>query len=380
MSGVNHLRVLHLLDTTEDYAGTEIHLTTLVKTQICQGLRAEIAVMEGGLLHRAVQAESLPFSLLPQGSYLQQLKELAEMTCDKYDVVHAHNGRTRLLAAMAVKPPIAVVATQHFISTQSENYRGLKKRAANHAHRQVNRRISHFIAISQAARDAMVERERVNPAKITIVANGIEPLDKPDAAQRIELRRELGVADGSPLIVCVARLRIEKGLHFLIDAMPAVLAAHPQTRLVIAGDGGLQNALEAQAYKLGVRSSIDFLGYRKDATRLIGAADLFVLPSPAEPFGLVLIEAMAQGIAALATRAGGPLEIIEDGVSGRLVKSSDAFDLASAMVALLSNDKKREELGHNAFQRFSERFTADRMAAATLEVYERIARARSGDR
>lgn len=368
------MRVLHLLDTTEDYAGTEIHLTTLVKSQLCQGMRAEIAVTKGGLLHQAVESESLPFSLLPQGTYLQQLKAINEMTHQKYDVVHAHNGRTRLLAALAVKSPIALVATQHFISTQSETYRGLKKRVANQAHRQVNQRISHFIAISEAARGAMIEREGVSSSKITVVANGIEPLQKPDAMQKIELRRELGVEEGAPLLVCVARLRIEKGLHFLIDAMPAVLAAYPRTRLVIAGDGGLQGELEAQASKLAVRTSIDFLGYRDDATRLIGCADLFVLPSPAEPFGLVLIEAMAQGVTAIATRAGGPVEIIEDGVSGQLVKPSDAPDLAMAIVNLLSNSEKREEIGRNAFQRFNERFTAERMAAAISEVYQRAAK------
>lgn len=370
------MRVLHLLDTTEDYAGTEIHLTTLVKAQIRQGIAAEIACVEGGPLHQAVQAESLPFILLSTGNYLQRLKSMKEKTCGRYEVVHAHNGRTRLLAALAVQSPIAVVATQHFISTQSAMYRGLKKQVANQAHRQVNRHITHFIAISQAASDAMIEREGVDPSKITVVPNGIEPLQPLETTQKMQLRKELGIENHVPFIVCVARLQREKGLPFLIEAMPSVLAAHPQAHLVIAGGGdeGLKNQFEAQSSKLGLNSSVDFLGYRKDAPRLIGAADLFVLPSPNEPFGLVLIEAMAQSIPAIATRAGGPVEIIEDGVSGQLVKPSDASALAAAMISLLSNHKKREEIGHSAFQRFNQRFTAERMAAATLEVYQRATR------
>lgn len=367
------MRVLHLLETTGNYAGTEIHLTTLVKAQIRQGIGAEIAVTAGGLLHRAIQAQSLPHLLLPSGNLPQQVRGMREITRGKYDIVHAHNGRTRLLAALAVKSPIAVIATQHFISTQSQSYRGAKKWAANRAHRLINRRMAHFIAISQAACDAMIEREGVSRAKITVVANGIEPLTAPDSAQKLALRRELGIDPNALLIVCVARLSAEKGLRFLLGAMPAVLAAHPQARLLIAGDGELKSQLEAQAATLNLQTAIDFLGYRDDATRLIGSADLFVLPSPAEPFGLVLIEAMAQGVAPLAARAGGPLEIIEDGVSGQLVKPSDASDLGAAIIELLADSQKRALMGQNALQRFHERFTADRMAAATIEVYRRAA-------
>ncbi len=368
------MRVLHLLDTTEDYAGTEIHLTTLVRAQIEQGIGAEIACAEGGLLHRAVQEQGLPHSLLPSGNFPQKMKELGRATRHKYDVVHAHNGRTRLLAALAVKPPIAVVATQHFISTQSETYRGLKKWAANRAHRQVNRRIAHYLAISGAVREAMMAREGITSSKITVVPNGIDPLRAPDAAQKIEIRRELGIAEEAPFIFCAARLRAEKGLDFLIAAMPQIVSAHPQTRLFIAGDGDLESELKAQVKELNLSNSIQLLGYRSDATRLMGAADLFVLPSPAEPFGLVIIEAMAQGVATIATRAGGPLEIIEDGLSGQLVKPADAPDLAAAIIELLFDSARRAALGERALGRFNAHFTAERMAAATVEVYRSATR------
>ncbi len=277
------------------------------------------------------------------------------------------------MAVLSNSAPAAVVATQHFIQTQSAMYRGAKKRVANEAHRRINGRVTHFIAISQAASDAMIEREGVSPDKITIVPNGIEPIEKPDAAQKFQLRRELGIPDGAPLLVCAARLRIEKGINFLIAALPAVLAAHPQTRLVVAGEGGLQNELQAQAEGLGVSHAVQLLGYRDDAIRLIGCADVFVLPSPAEPFGLVLIEAMAQGIVPVATRAGGPLEIIEDGISGRLAVPGNAQDLAAALIDLLSHREKRDSMGRSALERFNQNFTVEHMTAATLEVYRRVA-------
>lgn len=366
------MRVLHLLDT-DGFAGTEIHLIALVKALRKQGVEADIACQGNSRLHRAIEEAALPVVPVLTGGRLEQLGAVRKVARESYDIVHAHNGRTMILASAATSSGLAAVATQHFIAPQSATYRGLKKRLANQAHRQINRRFAHFIAISNGARDAMIEREGVDPSQITVVPNGTEPSQRLDAGERAELRRQMGISSDANLVVCVARLSEEKGLRYLIEAMPTVVLAHPATRLVIVGEGILKDELERQTSQLGLQSNLGFLGFRPDATRIMGAADLFVLPSPAEPFGLVLIEAMAQGIPVVATRCGGPVEIIEDGVSGQLVKPADASDLATAMIGLLSDSSKREVLGRNAFHRFNERFTAERMATATLEVYQRAA-------
>ncbi|MBW3635203.1 MAG: glycosyltransferase [Armatimonadetes bacterium] len=367
------MRVLHLLDT-DGFAGTEIHLVALVKALRQSGVEADIACQRESRLHRAAQEAALPVVPLLTGGRLEQLAAVRKIARKSYDIVHAHNGRTMILAAAAANSRLAAVATQHFIAPQSSTYRGLKKRLANQAHRQINRRFAHFIAISHGAREAMMEREGVDPSHITVVPNGTEPMPRLDGAERDDLRRQMGVEDHSLLVVCVARLTEEKGLRYLIEAMPTVLLSHPATQVVIAGEGSLRDELERQASDLGLQSNLRFLGFRSDATRIMGAADLFVLPSPAEPFGLVLIEAMAQGVAVVATRCGGPVEIIEDGVSGRLVNPADAPALASALVALLRDANKRKCLGENALRRFEQHFTAQRMAAATLEVYRRAAK------
>jgi glycosyltransferase involved in cell wall biosynthesis len=367
------LRVLHLLDT-DGFAGTEIHLMALVKALRQSGVEADIACQDDSRLHRAAQEAALPVMPLLTGGRLGQLAAVRKVARKSYDIVHAHNGRTMILAAAAANSRLAAVATQHFIDPQSATYRGLKKGLANQAHRQINRRFTHFIAISHGARDAMIEREGVDPSHITVVPNGTEPVQRLDGAERDELRREMGIESGSLLIVCVARLTEEKGLRYLIEALPTVLLTHPATQVVIAGEGSLRDDLERQVSNLGLQSNLRFLGFRSDATRIMGAADLFVLPSPAEPFGLVLIEAMAQGVPVVATRCGGPLEIIEDGVSGQLVNPADAPDLALAVGVLLLDAKRRQCLGENAMQRFEQHFTAQRMADATLEVYRRAAK------
>jgi len=109
------------------------------------------------------------------------------------------------------------------------------------------------------------------------------------------LREEFGVPSKAALVVTVARLEAEKGINDLLDAVSQVLAspAAADTHFVTVGDGAQKSALLERSRRLGIESRVRFVGFRTDATDFIAAADLFVLPSPAEAFGLVLLEAMA---------------------------------------------------------------------------------------
>jgi glycosyltransferase involved in cell wall biosynthesis len=143
----------------------------------------------------------------------------------------------------------------------------------------------------------------------------------------------------------------------------------PQAQCVIAGEGSERARLDAEISRLNMGSKVKLVGFVPDTLSLINASDLFVLPSLAEPFGLVLLEAMALGIPVIATKAGGPVEIIRDGESGLLVPSSDAGALAEAIGKLAGDSGTAKRLGRRGLSRFHERFTADRMVDATLSVY-----------
>ena len=201
------------------------------------------------------------------------------------------------------------------------------------------------------------------------VPNGIDPLVLPSPERLAALRAELAVPPGVPMVVTVARLVAEKGIGTLIDAVVIVRRTVPDAVFVVVGEGDLATPLGDRARQLGVDGVVRFAGFRADATDVIAAADVFVLPSPAEPFGLVLLEAMALGRPVVATAAGGPLEIVVDRQTGRLVPPSDPAALAGAIVDLLQDPSARERMGAAGLQRFHERFTADRMAAATVAMY-----------
>ena len=130
-----------------------------------------------------------------------------------------------------------------------------------------------------------------------------------------------------------------------------------------------REALEKQIIRLNLEHNVRLLGFRSDVLALMRLCDLFVLPSLAEPFGLVLIEAMALSRPVIATRAGGPLEIVEEGVTGLLVPPSSPESLAEAIGELLSNPERRAAFSRSGRSSYENRFTASRMAKATLAVY-----------
>lgn len=364
------MRCIHLLDTNE-FAGTERHVLLLAQQMRRQGADAVIGCRSGSPLEREAAARAIPTVNLGSRPGFGMLCALWRCVRRKeVDLIHAHNGRTLLIGAIVERlTGVPLFATQHFLEPQFTTYRGMKRALANAAHHWVNQSVSRFAAVSEAARVATLAREQIAPEQVVTIPNGVEPLPALSPERRLALRAELGADSDGPLIVTVARLVTEKGLGDLVATVPKVLQSIRNAKFVVVGDGPLARSLSELAAQLGVARSIRFAGFRPDATDIIATADLFVLPSPAEPFGLVLLEAMAMARTVIAVAAGGPLEIVADGRTGQLVPPSDPNALAKAIVELLMEPAKLESMGLAGQQRFTQLFTAERMAAATLALY-----------
>jgi glycosyltransferase involved in cell wall biosynthesis len=263
------------------------------------------------------------------------------------------------------------VATQHFIEPAHVSRHGLHAFVSRVAHHWVNRQMSRFIAISEAAKAAMLARGEGAEDTISVVPNGMPLADPARFASAEKIRAELGIAPGAPLIVSVARLEREKSIETLIAAMRDVVAGEPSAVCVIAGDGAQKAALLSQIAASGLERAVRLIGFRNDALALMHAAAVFVLPSPAEPFGLVLIEAMSVGKPVIATRAGGPLEIVVEGETGLLVAPSAAEEMGRAILSLVRDADLRQRMGVAGHARFLEKFTVERMTRATIAAYER---------
>lgn len=371
------MRIL-LYSDSDVFAGTERHLMELAHGLQQAGISLTLACPVPSVL--ADRASDLEINILPipkrgaaiDWSATRVLRRL--IRCGAADVIHVHNGRTALAAALAVRLANAgrCVMTQHFLNPAHSTRRGLKGWVSQRVHGWLNRSVDHFVAISEAVRQNMFARGDATARRVTVVPNGIalpDPATLPPAQQ---MRRELRVPADAPMVVCAARLEPEKRVDCLIEAMSLVRNSHPTAVCVVAGDGSCRRALEQQLSQKGLGGSCRLVGFRADVLSIIAAGDLFVLPSLAEPFGLVLLEAMALKKPVVATDAGGPREIVINGETGFLVPPSDAGSLAGAIGRLLDDPSARREMGESGYDRFCRCYTSKRMAEATAAVYRRV--------
>jgi glycosyltransferase involved in cell wall biosynthesis len=218
------------------------------------------------------------------------------------------------------------------------------------------------------------------PAHVEVIPYGVDPQAfRPDAAAAAEVRAELGLPAAAPLIVTVSRLVYKKGLTYLLEAFPAVLAEHPCATLVLAGYGDLRDELERRAHELGVAAHVRFPGQleRARAARYISAADVYVVPSVRDQRGNVdglpnaLLEGMGAARPIVASCVAGIPEVITDGEHGLLVPERDPHALAAAISRLLGDRALAARLGAAARRRITTELTWDQTAARFEAVYRR---------
>jgi glycosyltransferase involved in cell wall biosynthesis len=206
-----------------------------------------------------------------------------------------------------------------------------------------------------------------------LIPNGI-PIERyaHPVVGRDEWRMREGFGPNDLLLVCVGRLSCQKNPALLLDAFALGPASDPRSRLLFVGDGELRGEMEACASSLGLRERVHFLGVRADVPEVLGAADVFVLPSAWEGNPLSIMEAMAAGRPTVCTAVGGVPELVEDGVTGLLVPPGDEGALAAALARLAGGSELREPMGRSAAHRAIERFDVGAMARAYEELYENL--------
>lgn len=205
------------------------------------------------------------------------------------------------------------------------------------------------IVVSEAVAEFCVEHRSIHPDKIETIRNGI-PLDEfrnvPEQAVR-EAADEL-VDHSAPTIGAVARLDEEKGITYLLEAIPAIQAEIPAVKVLIVGEGSLRSELEAKAEQMGIAEDVIFTGERRDVPRLYKLMDVKVISSMYEGIPLTLFEAMATGTPVVATKVGGIGEVIEDGENGMLVQPRKPKDIAEAVIDLLKDGRRRRDIAARA--------------------------------
>ena len=287
----------------------------------------------------------------------------------KPDVIHAHDAHGVAMAGLALslgaasakdgEPPLVVSRRVDF-HLRSNSFSRWK-------HRQVDC----FIAASEAIRHMLIA-DGVPENRTVTVHEGID-VEHVRAAPLVDVHQAFFLPHGAPVVGNIAALVPHKGQRHLIEAAHIVVQKLPDVRFVILGEGELREALERLIKEYRLEKHVLLPGFRTDVLGCLKSFDLFVMSSVTEGLGTSLLDAMACSRPIVATEAGGIPEVVDHGVTGLLVPPRDHAAMADAIVALISDQSRRRQMGDAGFARVNDRFTVERMVAATAAVYARVA-------
>ena len=219
---------------------------------------------------------------------------------------------------------------------------------------------------------AQVLREQRMSYDVGIWSRGVDTEIFSPARRDMDWRRQQGIADSEPVVLFLGRIVMEKGLDVFAEAMDALAARGTRARVLVVGDGParpwFRNRLPDDAVFVGFQGGAD-LG------RAIASADMLLNPSVTETFGNVTLEAMACGLPVIAARATGSLSLVEDGVTGRLIRPGGTEQFAQALQAYVEDGEARHMAGE-AGRQASERYAWDAVNGALAEAYLRVIRQR----
>ncbi len=286
-------------------------------------------------------------------------------------LVHTHNTAAHLYGSLAARLARAgggalgprVVHTKHGRDEPSRRRRVLLNRLASALSDRV-------VTVSDDAAAVAIEIERVRPAKVVTIWNGVDGGEfRPRAAA--SARAALGVPEGGFHVGCVARLAPVKDHRTLLDAFARFRAGRPDAHLTLVGDGPERAALEARAARLELDGAVTFAGERPEVAPLLAAFDVFALSSLSEGISLTLLEAASAGLPIVATRVGGNEEVVLDAETGVLVPAADPAAFAAALAAVAARSD-RATMGALGRARVERRFSVERMAQAYAKVYAEV--------
>ena len=267
-----------------------------------------------------------------------------------FDLVHGHDWLVAMACDhLARRFSSPLVATIH--ATEHGRHQGwVDRHPQSHIHgveRWITNRADRVIACSFYMREQIADIFGVPEDRIDVIANGIDPGDlQPQSGPELRrLRREFA-EPGEKLVLLIGRLVYEKGFQLALEAMPTVLRRAPGTRFLVAGSGTHEAELKAQARELGLLEHGTFLGWIGDDVlhSLYRLADVCVVPSIYEPFGLVALESMASGCPCIVADTGGLREVVPDDAAGLRFRARDPEALADVAVRVLTDPELGERL------------------------------------
>lgn len=281
------------------------------------------------------------------------------------DIVHVNGSQdhwTAVIANSLLHHKYCIVRTRH------NTYK-----VSNHPlNKWLNLKATDYhITVCELVRNSLIKNNAFPEEIITAIHNGVDVEEfKPNEELRKKAREEFGFSPDEVVLGISARLNPAKGHKFLIHAVKKIINSCPNIKVLILGQGILEDELKKLTSKLKLENVIKFGGYRKDIAYCTQAFDVAIMPSiDCDTSSFSLKEAMAEGKPVIASDYGGLPEIITNGVEGFIVPAGTIDPLADAILKLANNPELRKEMGKNALKRASLQFSLEQFVEKTIETY-----------
>jgi glycosyltransferase involved in cell wall biosynthesis len=342
------LQVFFLLRGLQDHPGEHV-LVCPIGSAIADAAREFVRVVE------------IPCRGDHDLTFLWRLKRILEQ--ERPDLVHLHSRRgADVLGGIAAK----LAGVPAILSRRVDNPepRWLVKLKYGLYQR--------IVTISEGIRHVLLA-EGLPPEKVVCVPSAVDTQRyRPGCRNRDWFRTEFELGDNEKTIGMAAQFIPRKGHRTLIEAIPAILKAHPQTRFLLFGQGPEENAIHGLVTRNKLDAHVIFAGFRNDLDQILPCLDLLVHPAFMEGLGVILLQAAACGIPIVAGRAGGIPEIVQDGKNGYLITPGDPVALTEKINHLLANAGLAHQFGQSGRSRVESHFSIDAMVAGNRKIYKAI--------
>lgn len=355
--------------------GVEVHVLTRGG-----GHLATEEVRHGVVVHR-VREPQFPKDVNAFVRWVEQMNDdmraLGLELCERFefDLVHSHDwlvaGAAEQVARRIGRPWLVTVHATEFGRHQG----WVQTHPQSHIHAVEGEMVhgaDHVITCSHYMRGHVGAVFGLPLERITVIQNGVDPRDLDHVAEDLTALRRRFATDQERLVLMVGRLVYEKGFHLALDALAAVIARLGDVRFVVAGTGTAEAELKLQAERLGLSEYGTFLGWIGDDMlhSLYRVAEIAIVPSIYEPFGMVALEAMASGCPCVVADTGGLREVVPgDGTVGLRFPSRDSEALVGVLERVLDDEAGRAQMVAEAREHILQ-FGWPDVARRTLEVYE----------
>jgi glycosyltransferase involved in cell wall biosynthesis len=368
------IRVLELLVTTSPGGGPR-HVWDLARHLPRDEFELVVGAPRDGIFFdrfRELGVEVVEFPRRRLGAPHFRLTRRAISRC-RLDVVHTH-GKGPGLYGRAIARWMRVPAIHTFHGLHYAGYSRLNQRLYLALERRLARWSHTIINVSRSEHLEGLGLRLFRPEQSVVIVNGVDVEDTERALLDSPIRREsLGLTAADVVIGCITRFDPVKRIELLVDALRRLRTRFPRLVLVLVGDGGEQQRIRQLVRAAGLSEHVIFTGFLENPQRIHAMLDLYVAGSQKEGLPLSVLEAMAAGLAVVATDVPGHRDVVVPGETGLLVVPEDPAALAEAVAALLMDPARRKSLGQAGRERVRQEFSIRAMVDGTAAAYRRAA-------